>query len=227
MITINIFSKHKKYYQKMLLFFDDINKNNNNYITKKSEIFLIRKYKPIYKFFKFRFKNKQIRKFIKLYSSLEPYIQTHNSIYFKNQLNEYDNLLNNVDGKSLDMQQKMAVLSDENNNLVIAGAGSGKTLTISGKVKYLIESGKAKSDEILLISFTDKAVKEMTERLHRIDIDVKAKTFHKLGLDIITNFQQTRPSIATGEFLDNIISNYFKKEILNFPEQIKNILEFI
>jgi len=227
MITINIFSKHKKYYQKMLLFFDDINKNNNNYITKKSEIFLIRKYKPIYKFFKFRFKNKQIRKFIKLYSSLEPYIQTHNSIYFKNQLNEYDNLLNNVDGKSLDMQQKMAVLSDENNNLVIAGAGSGKTLTISGKVKYLIESGKAKSDEILLISFTDKAVKEMTERLHRIDIDVKAKTFHKLGLDIITNFQQTRPSIATGEFLDNIISNYFKKEILNFPEQIKNILEFM
>lgn len=67
----------------------------------------------------------------------------------------------------------------------------------------------------------------MTERLHRIDINVKAKTFHKLGLDIITNFQQTRPQIATGEFLDNIISDYFKKEILNFPEQIKYILEFM
>ena len=107
------------------------------------------------------------------------------------------------------------------------GAGSGKTLTISGKVKYLIESKKAKTDEILLISFTDKAVKEMTERLKRIDIDVQSKTFHKLGLEIITNFRQTRPNIATGEFLDNIIFNYFKKEILNFPEQIKNILEFM
>lgn len=107
------------------------------------------------------------------------------------------------------------------------GAGSGKTLTISGKVKYLIESKKAKPDEILLISFTDKAVKEMTERLHRIDIDVQAKTFHKLGLDIITNFQQSRPTIATGEFLDKIIVDYFKKEILNFPEQIKLILEFM
>lgn len=105
--------------------------------------------------------------------------------------------------------------------------GSGKTLTISGKVKYLIESKKAKSDEILLISFTDKAVKEMTERLQRIDIDVQAKTFHKLGLDIITNFQQSRPTIATGEFLDNIIVDYFKKEILNFPEQMKAILEFM
>ena len=107
------------------------------------------------------------------------------------------------------------------------GAGSGKTLTISGKVKYLIESKKAKNDEILLISFTDKAVKEMTERLQRINIDVTAKTFHKLGLDIITHFQQTRPVIATGEFLDYIISDYFKKEILNFPEQIKHILEFM
>ena len=107
------------------------------------------------------------------------------------------------------------------------GAGSGKTLTISGKVKYLIESKKAKPDEILLISFTDKTVKEMTERLQRIDIDVKAKTFHKLGLDIITNFQQNRPTIATSELLDDIISNYFKKEILNFPNQIKYILEFM
>lgn len=107
------------------------------------------------------------------------------------------------------------------------GAGSGKTLTIAGKVKYLIESKKAKLDEILLISFTDKAVKEMSERLKRIDIDLKAKTFHKLGLDIITNFQQIRPSIATSEFLNDITSNYFKKEILHFPKQIKYILEFM
>lgn len=107
------------------------------------------------------------------------------------------------------------------------GAGSGKTLTISGKVKYLIESKKAKPDEILLISFTDKAVKEMTERLHRIDIEVQAKTFHKLGLDIIKNFQQSRPTIATGEFLNQIISNYFKKEILRYPQQLKYILEFM
>ena len=67
----------------------------------------------------------------------------------------------------------------------------------------------------------------MTERLKRIDIDINAKTFHKLGLDIITNFQQTRPIIATGEFLDYLISHYFKQEILNFPEQIKYILEFM
>lgn len=227
MIHIKFFIKRKKYLFKMNEFFQEINSLENQYITLKMQKNLLRKYKPIYNYFKINFKNKSIKKFLKLYSNLENYLQTQNSIYHKNQLQTYDNLLNNIDGKSLDLQQKMAVLSDETNNLVIAGAGSGKTLTISGKVKYLIESKKAKSDEILLISFTDKAVKEMTERLHRIDIDVKAKTFHKLGLDIITNFQQMRPSIATGEFLDKIIQDYFKKEILNFPEQIRYILEFM
>lgn len=227
MITIKIFSKRKKYLSKITTFFSEINTLENQYIPLKTQKTLLRKYKPIYLFFKTNLKNKPIRKFLKLYSNLPTYIQTQNSIYTKNELQNYDNLLNNIDGKSLDLQQKMAVLSEETNNLVIAGAGSGKTLTISGKVKYLIESQKAKPDEILLISFTDKAVKEMTERLHRIDIEVQAKTFHKLGLDIITNFQQTRPTIATGEFLGNLISNYFKKEILHFPEQIQHILEFM
>lgn len=227
MIIIKFLKKRKKYLQKIDDFFLEIQKNEGSYIQLRYQKNLIRKYKPIYTFFKFSLKNKKIKKFLKLYSTLESYFQTQNSIYIKNELQQYENLLNNIDGKSLDFQQKMAVLSDEKNNLIIAGAGSGKTLTISGKVKYLIESKKAKSEEILLISFTDKAVKEMTERLKRIDIDINAKTFHKLGLEIITNFRQVRPNIATGDSLNNIITAYFKKEILNFPDQIKNILEFM
>ena len=147
MIIIKYFLKRRKYLSKIFLFFDTIKINENTYITN-----LIRKYKPIYNFFKFKFKNPIVKKFIKQYLKIKEYVQIHNAIYIKIQLDNYDVLLNNIDGKSLDMQQKMAVLSDENNNLVIAGAGSGKTLTISGKVKYLIESKKAKSEEILLIS---------------------------------------------------------------------------
>lgn len=120
MIHINIFTKYKKYFSKMILFFDEISCQNEKYLTKKFQKNMIRKYKPIYNFFKFKLKNQKIRRFLKLYSNLEAYIQTQNSIYLKNQLNFYDNLLNNIDGKSLDLQQKIAVLSDETNNLVIA-----------------------------------------------------------------------------------------------------------
>lgn len=120
MITIDFFSKRKKYLSKTFAFFEKINSFENQYITIKKQKNLIRKYKPIYSFFKFFFKNKQIRKFMKFYSNLDTYFQTHNSIYFKTQLETYDDLLNNIDGKSLDLQQKIAVLSDETNNLVIA-----------------------------------------------------------------------------------------------------------
>ena len=120
MITINIFSKHKKYLSKIADFFEEINSFENQYITLKAQKKLLRQYKPIYLFFKCHLKNKKIRKFLKLYSNLEDYIQVQNSIYLKDELKNYDDLLNNIDGKSLDFQQKMAVLSDETNNLVIA-----------------------------------------------------------------------------------------------------------
>ncbi len=120
MIFINFFSKYNKYLLKISNFFDDIKFLENKYISKKTQKKLIRKYKLIYYFFKNNIKNKKIMKFIKFYSNLENYIEIQNSIYLKNELNIYDNLLNNIDGKSLDFQQKMAVLSDETNNLVIA-----------------------------------------------------------------------------------------------------------
>lgn len=224
---MKFFSKRKRYLSKINDFFNILDSYENKYIPNKIKNNLIRKYNILYIYFKNQFKINKIKKFIKIYSSFDSYVDLHNSIYTKNQLVNFGNLLSNIDGKSLDNQQRMAVLSEEQNNLIVAGAGSGKTLTISGKVKYLIESGKAKTEEILLISFTDKAVKEMTERLKRIDIDVNSKTFHKLGLDIITSFKKSRPNIATGEFLDQIFHNYFKHEILNFPEQMKFILDFM
>ena len=120
MIIIKFFKRYKKYFSKVSFFFDDLNSKNDIFITQTFQRNLIRKYKPLYNFFKFKFKNKQIRKFIKLYSNLENYIEIHNSIYFKNQLKSYEDLLNNIDGKSLDLQQKQAVLSDDKNTLIIA-----------------------------------------------------------------------------------------------------------
>lgn len=65
-----------------------------------------------------------------------------NKKYVEKELEENKDFLSNVDNKSLDEQQRKAVIIDEDNNLIVAGAGSGKTLTISGKVKYLVERKK-------------------------------------------------------------------------------------
>ncbi len=119
-MIINFFLKYKKYLSKISDFFDEIHSFENKYIVQKTQKSLLRRYKPIYHFFKYRFKNHQINQFVKFYSTLEDFIQAQNSIYLKTQLNNYEDLLNHIDGKSLDFQQKMAVLSEETNNLVIA-----------------------------------------------------------------------------------------------------------
>ncbi len=67
--------------------------------------------------------------------------------------------------------------------MVLAGAGSGKTLTIAAKVKYLCEVKNINPNEILLVSFTKKSAQEMTERIQeKLGINAQATTFHKLVL---------------------------------------------
>jgi DNA helicase-2/ATP-dependent DNA helicase PcrA len=93
--------------------------------------------------------------------------------------------------KDLNSQQKEAVTFGEGPLLVIAGAGTGKTRVITRRVAYLIASGKAKSDEILALTFTDKAAAEMEERVDIMVpygyVDIWISTFHAFG-ERVLNF---------------------------------------
>ena len=60
-------------------------------------------------------------------------------IYNKKELKDSDYLLSNINGYSLDKEQRKVVISDYSATLVVAGAGSGKSLTMIGKIRYLIE----------------------------------------------------------------------------------------
>lgn len=134
--------------------------------------------------------------FISEYSNFEDLIKVRNNIFVTNELEKVDDLLSDVEGKSLDTQQRNAVVVNEDNNLIIAGAGSGKTLTIAGKVQYLTKRLRVNPKEILLISFTRKSADEMAERIQKkMDISLPVKTFHKLGLDIIAESTNEKPSI--------------------------------
>jgi len=88
----------------------------------------------------------------------------------------------NSEEKKLNKQQKEAVKHGEGPLLIIAGAGTGKTTVITERIKWLVSSEKAKPAEILALTFTDKAAREMEER---VDIampygytDMWISTFH-------------------------------------------------
>ena len=78
----------------------------------------------------------------------------YNQKFIREDLQTYHSFFSNIEGRALDLQQRTAIITNEDNNLIIAGAGSGKTTTIVGKVKYIIDRFKAKPEEFLLISFT-------------------------------------------------------------------------
>ncbi len=117
-----------------------------------------------------------------------------------------DAIFDNINGKSLDAQQRRAVLSDSGSILTIAGAGAGKTLTICGKLKWLLNRDKANADEILLLSYSKASAKDLQEKTHLINPNVKVKTFHSLGLEILKQNTFTKPLIEEQD-----ISFYIKK----------------
>lgn len=98
----------------------------------------------------------------------------------------------------LDVDQRMAVIKDDNHNLVIAGAGSGKTSVITTRIAYLIKRKDAINPErILALAFTNVAAKEMQERLERTyGLKVNISTFHALGRKVLIEETNHRPNLV-------------------------------
>lgn len=108
------------------------------------------KYHPLYK---------EILAFEAKKEQLKEIVERNNELYIASEMERCKALLSDIHGKFLDPQQRKAVVTDADRNLIIAGAGSGKTLTIEAKVKYLCEEKGIAPEEILLISYTKKRVK--------------------------------------------------------------------
>ncbi len=100
-------------------------------------------------------------------------------------------------------EYQMNVVNETGHCLVIAGPGSGKSTTISEKVKFLI-SKNVKEDEILLISFTNKSVEDLKKKLGN---NIFITTFHKLAIDIL-KYNKITYQICSDTLLDYIIDEY-------------------
>ena len=151
--------------------------------------------------------NKNTRIFIKFL------ILKNNKKYLKNKITK-DYKFNQY---FLDKNQKEAVFSDEINTLVLAGAGSGKTLTICSKIDYLINCKGIKESEILCISFTNDSVNDLKRKI-KYDIDIF--TFHKLSLEILNDFNINKK--ITNGYLKYIINEIFLSIVKNIDEKTLN-----
>ena len=133
-----------------------------------------------------------------------PTIRSHNDTYVSRHVESEKSYLDNIlkacdPAISLDREQREVVLSEEDHTLVIAGAGAGKTTTVAAKVRYLVEKRGIDPAQILVISFTNKAVEELRGRINgNLGILCPISTFHSIGYTILRQGEEGRKKIVEG-----------------------------
>jgi len=203
---------------------DKFYSNFSNYLTKEDGINIQKKY---FHFYQKTINNKDItyRKFRYDYKRINKLIKKSNNLFIKNELDEASYLFN-VNNYTLDEAQQQILVKDDKNTLVIAGAGSGKTLTIIGKIRYLIERKNIKPYEILCISFTNDATISLKNKLLKsYNYDIEVLTFHKLALKIIKKYDNI--NIMSPDYLEYIIDEYFNSKVMENETLMYNILKYL
>ncbi|MFD2871973.1 UvrD-helicase domain-containing protein [Mucilaginibacter ximonensis] len=147
----------------------------------------------------------------------------YNDEFVRREQVKYADFFAGLEAYPLSADQTEAIIRDENNNLVLAGAGTGKTTTISGKVAYLLEKGIAKPEELLIISFTNNAAKEMQERCKRFcgPINLQVRTFNSFGFLVCRSCSNQEITVA---FDDNEQAKLFLQE--KFNELLRSDTDF-
>ena len=178
-----------------------------------------------------------------LFSNGEKLVTKRNKSFIETEIKKTE-LFPQVEGQTLTEEQRRAIVVDEANTLVVAGAGTGKTTALLGKAQYLVAKGLASPHDVLIISFGADVAKENDKKINDDKKDkFIVKTYHSLGLKLILEDEKTKPTLSKetedklggyrtiDELLKarmghpafaQLITNYF---LLNFQEY-KTIFEF-
>lgn len=139
--------------------------------------------------------------------------------YFKNMFSGIDENI------VLDDEQIKAILNDDKHTLILAGAGTGKTITMTAKVKYLVDIKKVNPSKILVISYTKKAVEELKYLINNeFGINANIRTFHSLAYQYIKEiFKKRTCEIIDFNEKEKIFYDYINEKFKK--NEIKNIVE--
>ena len=166
--------------------------------------------------------NPDVKQLLSIKKDIDRLRETHNKEFVTKELEANQTYFDTVLGKyPLDPQQRDSIVKLEDNCLVIASAGSGKTSTILGKAKYMVEKRNIDPSKVLLITFTRKAANELHERM-KIE-GVTCCTFHALAYHIIAQVTGQAPSICDAD----VPLNVFQKLILNNPQFLHSVNNYI
>lgn len=147
--------------------------------------------------------NEDCKQLPEVIKKIETERMEHNKAFVKSELEANKLYFDHVLGTyPLDPQQRDSIVKMEDNCLVIASAGSGKTSTIVGKAKYLVEKQHINPARILLLTYTKKSANELSERMKIPGLS--SGTFHSLAYHIIAEVTGQAPSICNADLPLNV-----------------------
>jgi len=179
----------------------------------------------------FRIDIGDLKHFLSKMHTLKDDITTHNTNYISQTLERekeyFDNILKDIDPNiKLDEEQRRAVVTDDDYCLLVAGAGAGKTTTMAAKVKYLVDKKRINPEEIIVISYTNKAIGELRDRINKgLAIPAKICTFHAFAYDIVKQFSVEPPEINFSSY--QIVFEMLEKSIFHNKSLMRNLVLFL
>lgn len=148
-----------------------------------------------------------------------------NQLFIKNEKIKEKHFFDTVESQPLTDKQIEAVLTNENNNLVLAGAGSGKTSVVVAKVLYMIKKNLLQPSQILILAFNKNAQEELSERFAKKDIHVEIKTFHSFGLSIISEASSQKYDICRMSESPQNMSKFIRDTIRELAKTVDAFFE--
>jgi DNA helicase-4 len=125
------------------------------------------------------------------------WVEENNREWLTSEAEKWSSWFDKFETSPLNLSQREAVLINQDHNLVLAGAGTGKTSVLVARAGYLVANQAAQPEEILMLAFGRKAAEEMRERLAlKVNDRIKVATFHALGTQIIQSVEDERPNIS-------------------------------
>ena len=174
----------------------------------------------------------EITAILNRYKSFQELIDAQNERYITSKMQTeksyLDCILKDCDPNILlDDDQRRVVLTDEDYCLVVAGAGAGKTTTVAAKVKYLVDKQGVDPSQILVISFTNKAVNELKQRIiGELHIECPIATFHSTGNAVIHKHNPDKLNIVDDGKLYYVVQDYFRNNVLKNESAVNSLILF-
>ena len=131
-----------------------------------------------------------------------------------------------VNDLTLSDEQSLPIINNDKVSLIIAGAGSGKTLTIVGKIKYMLDNNLINKEEICAITYTNKATISMKGKIYEAtNENIDTFTFHKLALKVLDTANISY-NILSEDLLNDVIDNFFNIDIYCNKILMKSIYNY-